>query len=858
MFSSSDTYWLTSVGTWELPSSIDVVTPNDGDGSMVVAVRDAGDTENVANFRIRAFTQDIDGDLISNYLDSNWAAQMLNPAATFGVSAQLVTDYTFESLTDSYSFELEDWCELEDPARYAALGNSCNGVFINSTASYAISLAELQVTTAWTDTETTDDSDLDAVILIYDEASSSELLAELVPAANEVNFYVRDYDLTGADYIIKLAETSTWILDGDSGVMMIRFTIPATLRSQFPGLGDEADGALKPFFAEFGGFVRGGVLEPIGLITADTNILNGIALDEVLANFDVPTAPDPTDLVGTWVSASSSSESIYGDPTVFHYFSSYHYEVSGTCNRTTGLEYGTMLIRNADDTFTTNTSVNERGLCSLADSAGPGTILSVNGDTLTLDISGQVSTFSRLRGEDLSPLVGSWVAGDITVGGDGGHALLTFFDDTTYMHSEDCSNDGVVGTEYGSYTWDDGGTNQVTSSQVYDGNGINPGCGLSENIFGDWVFVVTGDTLTITIPGEGSLEFTRHSPAFVPLLSYAVSATDIIGSTGSSAVALGVPDYAFVNDTGLGFGGTSMDVFDVGEVVELTFPAALRNHPGQHDLIISAFVEGLGGTDNATVRVEASSDGSLFTIIDTFNTDEARNFPNPRRSENDFRAVKHFFVEFGAVQNVTHIRLTNTAGTSEGLRLDSVEGLHPVINSNYAFEVRIDRVRNDFAQRFQIRIKNISDPTGVPIREWNIDQTGSSGRLEETWWPIKAVEGDFICFRNCVPDNHPEIIPFSRHVWSVDGSTQAAPGLGLDPGRQAASLRYRDFDTDGGVAYLSAFIFTVTFADGFTHSFDYDADVAKEIGSLYQKFEYFSPIPNESWNRPVDYYQFVH
>ena len=107
------------------------------------------------------------------------------------------------------------------------------------------------------------------------------------------------------------------------------------------------------------------------------------------------------------------------------------------------------------------------------------------------------------------------------------------------------------------------------------------------------------------------------------------------------------------------------------------------------------------------MQVEASSDGSLFTIIDTFNTEEARSFPHPRQPENDFRGVKHFYVEFGAVQSVTHIRLTNIAGTSEGLRLDSVEGLHPVTNSDYAFEVRFDRVRSDSAQLFQIRIKNI-------------------------------------------------------------------------------------------------------------------------------------------------------
>ena len=41
------------------------------------------------------------------------------------------------------------------------------------------------------------------------------------------------------------------------------------------------------------------------------------------------------------------------------------------------------------------------------------------------------------------------------------------------------------------------------------------------------------------------------------------------------------------------------------------------------------------------------------------------------------------------------------------------------------------------------------------------------------------------------------------------------------------------------------------------HTFDYDADVSKEIGSLYHKYQYFDSTPLQSWNRPSDYYQFV-
>ena len=85
---------------------------------------------------------------------------------------------------------------------------------------------------------------------------------------------------------------------------------------------------------------------------------------------------------------------------------------------------------------------------------------------------------------------------------------------------------------------------------------------------------------------------------------------------------------------------------------------------------------------------------------------------------------------------------------------------------------------------------------------------------------------------------------------------RGVPGVGLDPGRQAANRRWEDWDTDGG-NYLSGYSFEVTFTDGAVRTFAYDADMLKELGSLYQKWQYFSSTPTESWNRPVDYYEFV-
>ena len=174
-----------------------------------------------------------------------------------------------------------------------------------------------------------------------------------------------------------------------------------------------------------------------------------------------------------------------------------------------------------------------------------------------------------------------------------------------------------------------------------------------------------------------------------------------------SAVALGVPDYGFVNDAGLGFAGNT-DVFDVGESAVFTFTTPLRAIAGQHDLVISAYVGGLGETDNAQVQVEVSSDGTAYSLADTFDTQEARDRPRDRQ-ENDHAGVKHFWIDFNGADDITHVSLTNVAGTAEGFRLGSVEGLQPVIDADHAIEIRFKRYRVDASDRFLIRLKNVSD-----------------------------------------------------------------------------------------------------------------------------------------------------
>jgi len=356
--------------------------------------------------------------------------------------------------------------------------------------------------------------------------------------------------------------------------------------------------------------------------------------------------------------------------------------------------------------------------------------------------------------------------------------------------------------------------------------------------------------------------------------SYAISAVDEIGTTGSASDALGVADYFFINDSGLGFGGTNTDSFDVGESTVFEFPVPLLNLPTQHDLVISAFVEGTGtgGMDNATIRVEVSSDGSNFTIIDTFDTEEARSFSRNEtdRHERAFDAVKHFWVEFGAEDAVTHVRLTNLAGTAEGFRLDSIEGLHPDTASAHAFEVRFERYRVDASERFLLRIKNTSnDLSGVPIRGFFLEKLPVAEWMEDTTWSLFASDGvgEMLCVDNCVDDA--DAIPgvhSTTWVFSLDGLVPAPAGVGLDPGLQVSQrfipgppASFQNIDIDALGSYLSGFTFRVDFADGESVSFDFDNDVMGfgNIGALYQKYTFYSSTPSLSGPRPVHHFEYV-
>ncbi|MDP6761989.1 MAG: hypothetical protein QF860_03875 [Planctomycetota bacterium] len=354
-----------------------------------------------------------------------------------------------------------------------------------------------------------------------------------------------------------------------------------------------------------------------------------------------------------------------------------------------------------------------------------------------------------------------------------------------------------------------------------------------------------------------------------PLSSYAMAAVDDPGSvTGATESALGVPDYDFTNDQGLGF-GAGAEAFDVGEATVLILSRPARDVAGQDDLVISAFVGGLGATDSALVEVSVSTDGVLFHTVGSFDTASGRtNYPHPH--EEDFAGVKHFTVDLGGHDMTTHVRLANTAGSPEGLRLDSLEALHPHVPSSRAFELRLERYRGKNVLRFLVRIKNIAAPGGAGIHELRIDKPPppADTNLQETWTRLYDQAGTaafdnvrplFLCVEGCIRDNGPDTL-FSRHVWSEDGVRETPTGLGLPPGHQAAHKRYRNFDLDvPNSGYLSGFSFTVSFTDGTTHQFDFDGDVVGQAsaGRLYQKYQYFDSTPAISGPLRTRTYEFI-
>jgi hypothetical protein len=180
-----------------------------------------------------------------------------------------------------------------------------------------------------------------------------------------------------------------------------------------------------------------------------------------------------------------------------------------------GFERGTYTWNATTGEFTATTLYNGDGDLGLSGLAGlSGLKATVNGDTLRVELPGEVVTLNRVIGP--SPIVGAWFKGNPAVPNDS--LLLVFLlDNTYYMAQADIPDaGGQIGIEHGTYTWDRASlafTSSRSPAPYVDTNGT---WGLSD--LGGPVTVrisADGTTLTATVLAE-TLNIPRAGATYVP------------------------------------------------------------------------------------------------------------------------------------------------------------------------------------------------------------------------------------------------------------------------------------------------------------------------------------------------------
>ena len=518
-FLKADGSWLDLIDDGD--GDVQVTTPDHGDGSMSVSVIDTGTEEEAARFRVRAQTVDIEGQLMSDYLNDDWTGQLFDPNAEFGPGAQRIISYELEAEIDFVENDTFDtYCAFNfDP-------DFCAQIYLDENYNVqALSLDDLVVDVPWFDPDEYNATGLIRLEVSWNQTNCDVLHAELLSTDNTVNYYVLDYCAGDpADYItLQFTDVGGW--ERDSTILntdILRFVVPQTLVAQFPDLG-ESDVERRRSYLE-----RSGVVYEVELILAgelepgDDNEINGNALNQILANLELPQPPDFNKLVGTWIAELPSSQ---GDRRLFHIFDEGDYEASGHCDLdgSDSLDYGLIYdlwpyrVRqwneDSGDYHSHQYQINGDTECGLVNWRDNGRDkLLVDGDTLTHSIPGEGDfVYHRLQAAP-NPLIGSWIRGEIWDQGEG-HEMITFLDDSTLSFAQDCDSEGQTGYEYGSYTWDP--ANGVFSGVLtIDTNGA---CGLHHDtglVFSGLTLSVDGDTLVIN---DGSdTVFRRHSSGDLP------------------------------------------------------------------------------------------------------------------------------------------------------------------------------------------------------------------------------------------------------------------------------------------------------------------------------------------------------
>lgn len=227
-----------------------------------------------------------------------------------------------------------------------------------------------------------------------------------------------------------------------------------------------------------------------GLVTAQEAVAH---LSETLEE----AGATPPSIVGAWYE-TERDEDYEAVTDVFLAFrdDGYYYEIEvENVDTGSGYEYGTYSYELRK--LTGEVIADTNGDAGLSD-AGEVTV-NVGESTMVIvpSTDGLESTFTRIESD--SSIVGGWQLND----GSGEEVLFIFRGDGVFSAVQATAEDGGVGIEYGTYEYSaDNGT--LTFDISVDTSGDT----LASTLPIDSV-AVDGDTMTITITGEGDVAFTR-------------------------------------------------------------------------------------------------------------------------------------------------------------------------------------------------------------------------------------------------------------------------------------------------------------------------------------------------------------
>ena len=280
-----DGFQLSPAGAWVKAAKVDIISFGTGTSSQSVdvSVLDAGGIQ-LEQVRISARTSDITGDRLDAYLNTDWKTAMQDPNLVFTTGAKLITQYQFEALADAYFLFEDNWCEGNGTSMFTTLLGNCNGVFVGPTANdYATTLEQVIAATAWVDPDNGSQPPA-APFVAFNEVNNTSLVVQLV-AGGVANYYLIDHQKQNPAQVVSTPTAGTWVRDtAVQGVDMIRVTVPSSFKTLFP---KDLSSGLNKLLAVQNSFVRGGDFTLTGKLSFDssTSLVNGIAKDQILANF---------------------------------------------------------------------------------------------------------------------------------------------------------------------------------------------------------------------------------------------------------------------------------------------------------------------------------------------------------------------------------------------------------------------------------------------------------------------------------------------------------------------------------------------------------------------------------------------